>query len=61
MRVYLVLDSVGPKDPAQEEVVVHPHGHPSVLGLDQCAQIVPMEVSYEQVSAVGEDQGWHSG
>ena len=45
--VYLVLDGVGPEDPSQEVVVVHPHGHSSVLGVDQCAQVVSMEVSYE--------------
>ena len=58
---YLVLDGVGPEDPAQEVVVVHAHGRPSVLGVDQRAQVVPVEVSYEQVSAVGEDQRGDSG
>lgn len=59
-RLYLVLNGIRPENPVQTGMEVHPNCNSSILGIHQSAQIVAVNVTYQQVSAVRKDQGWDS-
>lgn len=51
-RLYLVLNGIRPENPVQTGMEVYPNCNPSILGIHQGAQIVAVNISYQQVSAV---------
>ena len=44
----------------EQEVKVHPHRHSSVLGVDQGADVMAVDVPDQKVSTIGEHQRWNA-
>lgn len=56
-KKYLILNGISPEYPMEIIMDVHSHCNPSVLWMNQSVQIVAMDVTYKQVSAIRKEQG----
>lgn len=54
-KKHLILDGICPEDPTEMIVEVHSYSNPSVLWINQSAQVVAVDVAYYQISAIREN------